>query len=124
MKPRLENMNRQSALVLAGAACVLWGAYRRRKTVAMMETAADWDAIDWGSLWRTRRGQVSGAVGGLHSKAATGPTVIIGQVVAENALGMLLVPDDDVVEAIAERIGRRHASAASVADSLSWRGDA
>jgi hypothetical protein len=58
---------------------------------------------------------VSGAVGGLHSKGAVGPAMIVGQVVAENALGMLLVPDDDVVEAVpaqdtdhplAERIGR------------------
>jgi hypothetical protein len=58
---------------------------------------------------------VSGAVGGLHPKGAMGPAMIVGQVFAENALGMLLIPDDDVVEAVpaqgtdhplAERIGR------------------
>jgi hypothetical protein len=81
----------------------------------MMETAEDGDSGDWSSILRTRRGQVSGAVGGLHPKATMGPAMIVGQVVAENALGMLLVPDDDVVEAVpaqgtdhplAERIGR------------------
>ena len=36
-----------------------------------------------------------GAVGGLHSEAAMGPAMVGGQVVVENALGMLLVFDDD-----------------------------
>ena len=59
-----------------------------------------------------------GAVGGLHSEAAIGPAMVVGQVVVENALGMLLVFDDDVVEAVpaeaadhalVEGIGRRRA---------------
>jgi hypothetical protein len=43
---------------------------------------------------------VPGAVGGLHSEAAMGPAMVVGQVVVENALGMFLVFDDDVVETI------------------------
>jgi hypothetical protein len=43
---------------------------------------------------------VSGAVGGLHPQAAMGPAMVVGQVVVEHALGMLLVLDDDVVEAV------------------------
>ena len=58
---------------------------------------------------------MSGAIGGLHPKSAMGPAMVVGQVVVENALGMLLVFDDDVVEAVpvqgtddplAKRIGR------------------
>ena len=80
-----------------------------------METAEDRDSSDWGSLWRTSRGEVSSAVGRLHPQAAMGPAMIVGQVVVENAFGMPLVLDDDVVEAVpaqgtdyrlAERIGR------------------
>ena len=43
---------------------------------------------------------MSGAVGRLHSEAAMGPAMVVGQVVVENALGMFLVFDDDVVETI------------------------
>ena len=61
---------------------------------------------------------MSGAGRWLHSKSAMGPAMVVGRVVVENALGMLLVFDDDVVEAIpaegadhalAEGIGRRRA---------------
>src|ERR1035438_2060392 len=95
-----------------------WCAWSCRKAVAMMQTAEDRDANDWGSFWRPRRGQVSGAVGWLHPQAAMGPAMVVGPVVVENALGMLLVLDDDVVEAVpaegadhalAEGIGRRRA---------------
>ena len=95
-----------------------WCSRRRGKAVAMVETAEDGDSIDWGSLWRPRRGQVSGAVGRLQSKSAVGPAMVVGQVVVENALGMFLVFDDIVVEAVpaegadhalAEGIGRGRA---------------
>src|SRR5450432_3273957 len=66
----------------------------------MMQTAEDRDSSDSGSLWRTRRGEVSSAVGRLHPQAAMGPAMVVGQVVVENALRMLLVLDDDVVEAV------------------------
>jgi hypothetical protein len=70
----------------------------------MMETAEDRNTNDAGSLWRPRWRQVSGAVRRLHPKAPMGATVVVGHIVAENALGMLLVLDDDVVEAVsAER---------------------
>ena len=61
---------------------------------------------------------MSRAVGRLHSQAAMGTAMIVGQVVVENALGMLLVFDDDVVETVpaqgtddplAEGIGRGRA---------------
>src|ERR1017187_8158251 len=61
---------------------------------------------------------MSGAVGGLHPKSAMGPAMIVGEVVVENALSMLLVFEDDVVEAVpaqgaddplAEGIGRGRA---------------
>src|ERR1022692_4594878 len=74
--------------------------HSHRKAVSMMQTAEDWDSIDSGSLWRPRRGQVSGAVGRLHSEAAMGPAMVVGKVVVENALGMFLVFDDDMVETI------------------------
>src|SRR5450631_2036830 len=41
-----------------------WGQCSHPKAVAMMETAEDWDSSDSGSLWRARRGQMPGAVGG------------------------------------------------------------
>jgi hypothetical protein len=66
----------------------------------MMQTAEDRDANDSGSVWRPRRGQMSGAFGRLHPQAAMGPAMVVGPVVVENALGMLLVLDDDVVEAV------------------------
>ena len=81
----------------------------------MMETAEDSRFQRFGSLWRTSRGEVSSAVGRLHPQAALGPAMVVGQVVVEKALGVLLVLDDDVVEAVAaqgtdhplaERIGR------------------
>ena len=43
---------------------------------------------------------MSSAVGWLHSKSAMGPALVVGQVVVENALGMLPVFDDDVVKAV------------------------
>jgi hypothetical protein len=95
-----------------------WGSRRRGEAVTMVQTAEDRGGNDWGSFWRPRRGQVSGAVGWLHSKSAMGPAMVVGEVVVENALGMLLVFDDDVVEAVpaegadhalAEGIGRRRA---------------
>jgi hypothetical protein len=43
---------------------------------------------------------MSGAVGGLHPKSAMGPAMIVGEVIVENALSMLLVFEDDVVEAV------------------------
>ena len=43
---------------------------------------------------------MSGAVGGLHSEAAMGPAMVVGEVIVENALGMFLIFDDDVVETI------------------------
>ena len=78
--------------------------HSHRKAVSMMQTAEDWDSIDSGSLWRPRRGQVSGAVGRLHSEAAMGPAMVVGKVVVENALRMFLVFDDDVVETIRRRV--------------------
>jgi len=67
---------------------------------------------------------VSGAVGWLHAKASVRPTVVVAYVVIENALGVVLVPDDDVVEAvpaaaassrvdvISSMVARRHAAMA------------
>jgi hypothetical protein len=84
----------------------------------MVQTAEDRDANDSGSHRWPRRGQMSGAVGGLHPKSAMGPAMIVGEVVVENALSMLLVFEDDVVEAVpaqgaydplAEGIGRGRA---------------
>ena len=80
----------------------------------MMQTTEDRDAHDSGSVWRPTWGQVSGAVRRLHPKTAVGPTVVVRNVVVEDALGVVLVPDDDVVEAVpaertdhalAERVG-------------------
>jgi hypothetical protein len=43
-----------------------------------------------------------------------GPAMVVGQVVVENALGMLLVFDDDVVEAVPVE-GSDHARAEGIA---------
>jgi hypothetical protein len=92
-----------------------WCARRGDKAVAMVQATQDRDSQDWGSLWRRRRGQVSGAGGWLHPKSAMGPAMVVGQAVVENSLVMLLVLDDYVVEAVPaqgtdhplpERIGR------------------
>src|SRR5450631_2019265 len=91
-----------------------WGSRRHREAVAMMQTTEDRGAHDSGSVWRPTWGQVSGAVRRLHPKTAVGPTVVVRNVVVEDALGVVLVPDDDVVEAVpaertdhalAERVG-------------------
>ena len=54
-----------------------------------------------------------GAIGGLHSEAAMGPAMVVGQVVVENALSMLLVFDGDVVEAVPAE-GADHALAEGI----------
>jgi hypothetical protein len=43
----------------------------------MVQTAEDRDANDSGSHRWPRRGQMSGAVGGLHPKSAMGPAMIV-----------------------------------------------
>ena len=43
---------------------------------------------------------MSSAVGRLHPQTAMGPAMVVGQAVVENARGMLLILDDDVVEAV------------------------
>ena len=66
----------------------------------MMESAEDRDPDDLGSLGRTWWREVISTIGRLHAKPAMGPTKVEGDVLAEDALGMVLVANDDVVEAI------------------------
>ena len=79
----------------------------------MMETAEDRDTDHLGSPRRRWWREVFGPIGRLHAKAALGPTVIEGEVLAEGALGMVLVADDDVVEAVPAE-GADHALAEGV----------
>jgi hypothetical protein len=84
----------------------------------MMETAEDRGCEDAGAFGRPASWQVSGAVRRLHTEASVGSTVVVGHVVLENPLGVVLVLDDVVVEAVspegayhplAKRIGHGHA---------------
>ena len=43
---------------------------------------------------------MSGPVGRLHAEASVGSTVIVGHVVVANPLGVVLVLDDYVIEAV------------------------
>jgi hypothetical protein len=69
-----------------------------------MKAAEDRGANDSGSVWRPPRGQVSGAIRRLHPKPPMWPAAIVGHVVAQHAFSMLLVLDDDVVEAAGKAV--------------------
>ena len=62
----------------------------------MMEAAEDRDGNDILGLGRPIRWEVSGAIRRLHAKAAMGPAMIDGTVLAEDALDMVFVANDDV----------------------------
>jgi hypothetical protein len=66
----------------------------------MVETTEDRGGKDAGAFGRAGWGQVFGAVGRLHAEASVRSAVVVGYVVVEKPLGVVLVLDDDVVEAV------------------------
>jgi hypothetical protein len=66
----------------------------------MMEAAEDRDDDDILGLGLPRRCEVSCAIRRLHPKAPMGPAMIDGPVLSEDVLNMVLVTNDDVIDAV------------------------